>query len=179
MTQKVFQGKKILLRAIEPSDLEFMYTIENDPAIWRVGNTLVPYSRYQLEQYIMSSQHDLYAEKQIRLMIDLLLPENRNKTIGVIDLYDFEPHHEHAGVGIYLLPEEQEKGYASEALQMLIHYCFEILKLHMLYCNITADNTHSIRLFEKAGFLKCGIKKEWRYLDNGWLDELMFQLIRP
>ena len=179
MTQNVLYGNKIRLRAIEPTDLDFIYTIENDPGVWRVGNTLVPYSRHQLEQYILSSQHDLYSEKQIRLMIDLMLPENGKKTIGVIDLYDFEPHHERAGVGILVLPEEQSKGYATEALQVLIRYCFEILKLHMLHCNITADNTTSIRLFEKAGFLQCGLKKEWRYLDNCWMDELMFQLIRP
>ena len=156
MTANVLYGNKIRLRAIEPTDLNFMYTIENDPNIWRVGNTLVPYSRHQLEQYILSSQHDLYAEKQLRLMIDLLQPENDKTTIGVIDLYDFEPHHKHAGVGIFVLPEEQEKGYATEALQVLIRYCFEILKLHMLHCSITADNTPSIRLFEKAGFSNAG-----------------------
>jgi diamine N-acetyltransferase len=157
MTTNLLNGKNIRLRAIEPTDLDFIYTIENDPMIWRVGNTLIPYSRHQLEQYI--------------------LPENEKKTIGVIDLYDFEPHHEHAGVGIFVLPEEQEKGFATEALQVLIRYCFEILKLHMLHCNITADNTPSIRLFEKAGFIQCGLKKEWRYIDNCWVDELMFQLI--
>jgi diamine N-acetyltransferase len=177
MTTNLLSGNNIRLRAIEPTDLDFIYTIENDPMIWRVGNTLIPYSRHQLEQYILSSQHDLYSEKQLRLMIDLLLPENEKKTIGVIDLYDFEPHHEHAGVGIFVLPEEQEKGFATEALQVLIRYCFEILKLHMLHCNITADNTPSIRLFEKAGFIQCGLKKEWRYIDNCWVDELMFQLI--
>jgi diamine N-acetyltransferase len=171
-------GNNIRLRAIEPGDLDFMYSIENDPVIWRVGNTLIPYSRHQLEQYILSSQHDLYSEKQMRLMIDRILPENNKKTIGVIDLFDFEPQHRHAGVGIFIMPEEQEKGYAAESLQVLIRYCFEILNLHQLYCNITADNTSSIRLFEKAGFIRCGHKKEWRLLDNIWMDELMFQMIR-
>jgi diamine N-acetyltransferase len=178
MTTSLLYGEIIRLRAIEPGDIDFIYTIENDPDLWRVGNTLVPYSRHQLEQYILSSQHDLYSEKQIRLMIDLLLPENEKRTIGIIDVYDFEPHHGRAGVGIFVLPEEQRKGYATEALRMLIRYCFEVLNLHMLHCNITVDNTPSIRLFEKAGFLQCGLIKEWRSLDNGWMDELMFQLIR-
>jgi diamine N-acetyltransferase len=178
MRENLLYGVNVRLRAIEPTDLDFIYTIENDPMIWHAGNTLIPYSRHQLEQYIHSSQHDLYSEKQLRLMIDHLLPENEKKTIGVIDLFDFEPHHGRAGVGIFVLPEEQEKGYATEALQVLIRYCFEILKLHMLHCNITADNTPSIRLFEKAGFLQCGLKKEWRNLNNGWMDELMYQLIR-
>jgi len=179
MSRNVLYGDNIKLRAIEPSDLDFMYAIENDSANWRVGNTLIPYSRHQIEQYILSSQHDLYAEKQLRLMIDLLPPESEKKTIGIIDLYDFEPQHERAGVGVFVIPEEQEKGYATEALRVLIRYCFEILKLHMLHCNITANNLASIRLFEKAGFQRCGIKKEWRFIDNCWMDELMFQQIRP
>ena len=178
MPPKVLYGNNIRLRAIEPSDLDFLYKIENDPELWRVGNTLIPYSRHQLEQYILSSQHDLYTEKQLRLMIDLILPQNKNKTIGVIDLFDFEPHHKHAGIGIFVIPEEQEKGYATESIRVLVRYCFEVLDIHMLYCNITAGNNASIRLFEKSGFVECGLKKEWRFLDDRWIDELMFQLIR-
>jgi diamine N-acetyltransferase len=178
MPPKVLYGNNIRLRAIEPSDLDFLYKIENDPELWRVGNTLIPYSRHQLEQYILSSQHDLYTEKQLRLMIDLILPQNKNKTIGVIDLFDFEPHHKHAGIGIFVIPEEQEKGYATESIRVLVRYCFEVLDIHMLYCNITAGNNASIRLFEKSGFVECGLKKEWRFLDDRWMDELMFQLIR-
>lgn len=178
MKENLLVGKNIRLRAIEPGDTDFIYTIENDPVLWRVGNTLVPYSRHQLEQYILNSQHDLYAEKQLRLMIELVRPEGEKRTIGVIDLYDFDPHQRRAGVGIFVLPEQQEKGYATEALGVLIRYSFEMLNLHMLHCNISIDNTPSIRLFEKAGFIQCGLKKEWRLLDNVWMDELMLQLIR-
>ena len=176
--KNILVGNNIRLRAIEPADLEFLYAIENDPSIWRVGNTLIPYSRHQLEQYILSTQHDLYTEKQLRLMIDLILPNNEKKTIGVVDLYDFEPQHKHAGVGIFVVSAEQEKGYATEALQILIRYSFEILNMHLLHCNITANNTSSIRLFEKAGFIQCGLKKEWRFLDSQWMDELVFQIIQ-
>ena len=179
MNDNVLKGEHIQLRAIEPGDLEFIFRIENDPGTWRVGNTLVPFSRYQIEQYILTTQHDLYAEKQLRLMIDLQLPGDGRKTIGMIDLYDFDPHHQRAGVGILVLPEDREKGYALDALRVLGRYAFEILKLHMLHCNITVENTASIRLFKKAGFRQCGLMKEWRNIDNQWMDELMFQMIRP
>jgi len=179
MNDNILKGTLVQLRAIEPADLDFIFRMENDPTIWKVGNTLIPFSRYQLEQYILTTQHDFYVEKQLRLMIGIPLPDEGKKTIGMIDLYDFDPHHERAGVGILVLPEEREKGYALDALQVLIRYSFSILNLHMLHCNITVDNTPSIRLFEKAGFSQCGLKKEWRYMDNRWMDELMFQLIRP
>ena len=179
MSGNILTGDKIKLRAIEPSDLEFMYSVENDPMLWKFGNTLIPFSRHQIEQYILSSQHDLYAEKQLRMMIDLLFSENQPKTIGMVDLYEFDPHHNRAGVGIFILPDERSKGYALEAIHLLSSYCFEILKIHLLHCSITVNNIPSIRLFEHAGFLQCGIKKEWRNIDDSWVDELMFQLIRP
>jgi diamine N-acetyltransferase len=179
MAKNLLFGKDVRLRALEPGDLDFLFTIENNTDIWRVGNTLIPYSRHHLEQYILSSQHDLFAEKQLRLMIDLIVTQEERQTVGVIDLYDFEPQHQHAGIGIFLLPEQQGKGYATEALEVLIRYCFDVLKLHMIYCNITVDNIPSIRLFEKAGFIKCALKKDWRKIDDQWMDEVSYQLIRP
>jgi diamine N-acetyltransferase len=179
MPENILRGMRTQLRALEPGDLEFLFSIENDPVNWRVGSTLIPYSRYQLEQYILSTQHDLYAEKQLRFIIDLTDGPQPGRTIGVIDLYDFDPIHRRAGVGILIVPEMQKQGYASEALGLLIRYGFTILKLHMLHSSISSDNTASIRLFQKAGFSQCATKKEWRFMGDTWMDELMFQLIYP
>jgi diamine N-acetyltransferase len=177
MKERILFGNRVRLRAAEPFDLEFMYKIENTTDIWRFGSTLIPYSRHQIEQYILSSQHDLFTEKQLRLMIDLQPMEGTNAAIGMIDLYDFEPHHLRAGVGIYIVPEHQKQGYGFDALSSLIRYCKEILNLHMLHCNITANNKESIGLFEKAGFVQYGIRKEWQFQDGTWVDEVCFQLI--
>ena len=178
MNNNLLQGKHIRLRMPEPTDVDILYQWENDLSVWRVSTTVVPFSRFQMEQYIMNSQHDNYIERQLRLMIDLVVVEASKKTIGCIDLFDFDPLHRRAGIGILIIPNEREKGYAAEALGLLIRYSFEIIQLHQLYCNITSDNNPSIRLFTKAGFIQCGVKKEWRIIDGKWTDEIMFQLIR-
>ncbi len=177
MSSDLFMGENIRLRAVEPDDVDFIYQMENDPVIWHVGNTVVPFSRFQIEQYALTSQHNIYAEKQLRLMIELQLQPQVNKIIGAIDLYDFDPLHKRAGIGILIIQEEREKGYASESLGLLIHYCFEVLMLHQLYCFISPENTKSLHLFKKHGFVKCGVKKEWRFNEGRWTDEIMFQLI--
>jgi len=112
-------------------------------------------------------------------MIDGLNQSDPYSTIGAIDLFDFDPVHLRAGVGILIQEEFRKKGYASEALSLLIRYSFSILGLHQLYTNITPNNKASIRLFEKNGFIKCGIKKHWLNEGGKWLDELMFQLLIP
>lgn len=103
---------------------------------------------------------------------------NDKVSIGTIDIYDFDPFHKRAGLGILIANEEyRRKGYATMALTCLIDYCFRTLQLHQLYCNIIANNCESIDLFRKLGFIETGIKKEWIKTSEGYLDEHTFQLL--
>ena len=95
----MLKGNEIRLRALEPHDVELLYRWENDPAIWTISHTLTPFSQFTLKQYIASSAQDIYTSKQLRLMIDEL---HNRKTIGVIDIFDFDPFHRRAGIGILI-----------------------------------------------------------------------------
>ncbi|RZJ63737.1 MAG: N-acetyltransferase, partial [Flavobacterium sp.] len=63
------QGDAIYLRALEPEDLDFIYAIENDEAVWEVSNTQTPYSRFLIRQYLENAHQDIYEAKQLRLAI--------------------------------------------------------------------------------------------------------------
>ncbi len=168
-------GKKLNLRAIEPEDLNFLHTIENNELFWEVSHTQTPFSRYVLKQYLESAHLDIYETKQLRLVIE----EKENKEpVGMIDLFDFNPQHKRAGIGILIHPYYQNKGYASEALSLLINYSFSYLNLHQLYANITSDNGKSLALFKKHNFKKVGLKKDWILSNRKFKDEILFQLIK-
>jgi diamine N-acetyltransferase len=171
------KGSKVSLRALEPDDIEILYKWENNRSIWHLSNNISPLSRFTLEQYVLNAGQDIFATRQMRLMIDLLNPENGVKSIGSIDLFEFEPAHQRAGVGILILEGFRGKGYASESLELLINYAFETLQLHQLFANISTDNLESIRLFESKGFKFIGIKKDWNRIRNNWQDENMYQLV--
>jgi len=167
--------EKIKLRALEPEDLELLYEWENNSKYWAISNTVSPFSKYTLKRYMENSHKSIYETGQLRLMIEIA---DENKTIGTIDLFDFDPFHKRAGLGILIADEEQRrKGYASMALKCLIDYCFKTLQLHQLYCNILANNCESMDLFKKQGFVQCGVKKEWVKSSDSYLDEYMFQLL--
>jgi diamine N-acetyltransferase len=169
-------GKHIRLRALEPEDLEVLYTWENDTAAWLVSGTLTPFSRFVLTQYLASSHQDIYSSRQLRLVIEKTA---EGKPIGCIDLFDFDPKNKRAGVGILIGDHsERSRGYASEALSILVNYAFSILDLHQLYCNVTVDNDKSLRLFVHQGFEVCGTRRDWIYNSPHWLDEYMLQLVR-
>ncbi len=167
-------GTRVLLRALEPSDADLLYEWENQMELWPVSNTLVPFSHYQVQKYIEHSSLDLYQTKQLRLMIDLRDKESP-RTVGMLDMFDFDPFHSRAGVGILIHKPERQSGYAKEALTLFLDYAFNHLALHQLYCNISQNNAASISLFESLGFERVGIKKEWLRRGSGYEDEWMFQ----
>lgn len=172
---------KIILRALEPTDIDALYKWENDPEIWHVSNTCTPYSKYILEKYIENSHLDIYQVRQLRLMIDI--QENQHavvRSIGTVDLFDFDPYHNRAGVGILIGDKsDRNKGYAFLALNKFLEYGFHTLQLHQLYCNITAGNASSLKLFKKCGFTVTGRKKDWVKTPAKFVDEYLLQLINP
>jgi diamine N-acetyltransferase len=172
-------GKNISLRAPEPSDIDILYNWENDPKVWHLGNTLSPYSRFEIEQFILNASHDIFVTKQLRFMIDWHSSADGLSTVGSIDLYDFDPYHRRAGVGILIDEPFRRRGFASEALELLADYCFNTLNLHQLYCNIENSNHDSITLFTSHGYKTCGLRKQWLLRNRTWCDEIMLQLFNP
>jgi diamine N-acetyltransferase len=168
-------GQQINLRALEPEDLEFLYQIENNESFWEVSHTQTPFSKYVLKQYLENAHLDIYESKQLRLLIE---EKSTKKQLGMIDLFDFNPQHKRAGVGILIHPDFQKNGFASEALSLLINYSFSHLQLHQLFANITTDNDKSVTLFKKHHFVKIGIKKDWILSEGKFKDEVLFQLIK-
>lgn len=169
------QGESVYLRALEPNDLEFVYAMENDQSIWEVSNTQTPYSRFLVRQYLENANQDIYEAKQLRLAI---CQDEDFPAIGLIDLFEFDPKNNRAGVGIVIQNRNnRNQNIGSEALALLIKYSFYNLNLHQLYANISVENVASIALFTKFGFEKIGIKKDWILLNGQYLDEAIFQLI--
>ncbi len=171
------KGNTIYLRALEPEDLEFIYAIENDEDIWEVSNTQTPYSKFLIRQYLENAHQDIYEAKQLRLAI---CTNTSDKAIGLIDLFEFDPKNNRAGIGIIIQnKEDRSKGYGKEALGLVIEFSFNQLQLHQLFANIGVENSSSLNLFAIFGFQEIGVKKDWIYNNNTYQDEALFQLINP
>lgn len=163
------QQPDVKLRAIEPEDLDMLYTIENDDELWGVGTTNVPYSRYTLYDYVANAKNDIYTDRQVRLIV-----ENHSGTaVGMVDIIDFDPRHMRAEIGIVIQKAHRRRGYAAAALAKAVSYAVQTLNLHQLYAIVPADNDASATLFENNGFKRAAELKDWLKtggeFQNAWL----------
>ena len=170
----LLENDSVRLRALEADDLDLLFSVENDPLFWEVSNTLTPYSKQLLAQYLKNAHQDIFEAKQLRLVITR---KTDGLVLGLLDLFDFDPHHQRAGIGILILKEYQHNGYAAKALEVFLGYAFEHLDLHQLYANIPVSNENSLHLFRKMHFVDVGIQKDWLKIKGKFQDVVLMQLI--
>ncbi|MDR0893251.1 MAG: GNAT family N-acetyltransferase [Mediterranea sp.] len=175
MKHSYLNNDRVRLRAVEPEDLGVLYEIENDPSLWDISNFTVPYSRYVLRQYIENTQCDVFADKQLRLMI---VRKEDDCVVGTIDITDYMPLHARGELGLAIRKEYQGKSYAGDALTLLCEYAFDYLSFEQLYAFIAADNVPCVKLFRSHGFLESGFLKNWIQMEGGFKDVILFQKLR-
>lgn len=169
----MLKGEKVFLRAVEPADATLLMLWENNPENWKVSDTDCPFSLQGI-MTLIEQQRDFRGTGQMRLII---CKADDETAIGTIDLYDADFKNENVCIGILIGDTaERMQGFAAEALNLLIHYLKQMFSFHNVSCSIHADNLASISLFEKAGFMKVGEKKDWFKWKNQRIDEFNYLL---
>lgn len=171
MDMDLLQKDGYRLRAPEPEDLDCMLQFENTSSLWEVSNATGPYSRFYLKQYIETNKNDLYSDSQLRLMIEA--PDKQ--VAGIIDIFNFDPYHSRAEVGIVIAEPYRRQRIGLLALELLTIHCFDYLGLHQLYAYIDVTNEACLRLFQKGGFEECAILKDWMRTGKNYRDVVMMQ----
>ena len=162
------------LRALEPEDFLFLKSCENDKDFWHVSGTIAPWNDYSLKQHILQSGQDVWKEGQIRLVI--CDKNEQQNALALVDLFEVSAFHRRAQVGIMVQRKFQGKGLGAISLALLCDYAFDILKLKQLRADIQDSNEVSKKIFEKNGFVRSGILKEWNYMgENQYEDVLIYQ----
>lgn len=164
--------ESLKLRPLEPEDLDFLYSLENDSDMWLVSGTNVPYSKYSLTNYIMTNTSDIYTDKQVRLVM-----ENSNgEPVGLLDIFNFDPRHLRAEIGIAVTKSQRHHGYGQIAVKKVIQYSKTILHLRQIYAMVDIDNTLSLKMFQSCGFSVGATLKDWVFIGNAFRDVAVLQL---
>jgi diamine N-acetyltransferase len=170
----LLSNETIVLRALEPTDLDYLYKWENDTALWVVSDTVAPYSREALWQYLENYTGDIYSERQLRLMITLA---NNGTPIGTIDFLNFDPFNNRAELGLFIVEDYRGKGLGRLALQRLTAYARDHIGLRQLYVYIALNNTVCLNLFESFGYRHAGVLESWVKRGGSYCDVAVMQMI--
>lgn len=170
----MIKGKKAYLREMKSSDASILMLWENNPDNWRVSGTEVPFTMFEMQQFIANASN-VQENKQLRLMI---CDNSSMLAIGTLDLFEMNFRHKRAGVGILINDiEHRRKGFALESLDLLEDYVQRHFGITNLFCGVQADNIASIELFKKAKYKHVGTRLDWYLEGTQKTDELMFQRI--
>lgn len=151
------------LRALEPEDLELLYSIENDPSLWDSSNADGPYSRYALKRYIAEAA-PIYESGELRLAVEVTpRPDGEAQTIGVVDLTRYDARSARAEVGLALLREFRGRGYGRRSLALLEAFARTRLRIHSLHAFVLPGNEPSCRLFRSAGYQEVASLPDWHF----------------
>lgn len=165
-------GRLVRLRAVEPGDLDMLFMLENDPDRTQSSFATSPASRQQLWEYINNYQADIYAEKQLRLII---VTSDSGRAVGAVDISDFDARDRRGFVGIAILESERGKGYALDALDVLNDFASQTLGMHQLAAVVSVDNAASRALFDAAGYRTAGRLRSWVRRGRSYTDVLLYQ----
>jgi diamine N-acetyltransferase len=161
----------IRLRALEPADAALMYEWENDPRTWEYSDRRWPVSMADLEALVEHSELSIWQTRQMRLMIE----DEGRRTVGCIDIFDFDTLSNHCSVGVLVVDAYRRKGYAREALRQVEEMCFRTFGVVSISATAETGNTASIRLFEAAGYERAGLLRDWVRHGEEYSDVVIFQ----
>ena len=134
------EGRTIRLRAVEPEDADLMYVWENDCDVWAVSGTTEPFSHYQMQRFVERHRDTIgvLGDGQLRLIVET---RQEARPVGAIDLFEYDPIHRRAGVGILIYERsDRGRGYASDALEALCRYAHTI-RCARISCGATSGPT--------------------------------------
>ena len=166
------KGKTVLLRAIEKEDAEILREMINDEEIEKMmWGYSFPVARHQQENWI----ENLSGDKSVfRAMIDV-----DGRAIGTIILSDIDLRNGTAEIHIKLSNDNvRGKGYGTDAVNALVRYCFEELRMNCVYCRVKEDNSASQRMFLKCGFVQEGILRSRVYRNGKFHDFIQYSILR-
>jgi RimJ/RimL family protein N-acetyltransferase len=146
----------------------------NNPEVYKFLETGGNYTLEMLRSYLL----DVVAKPNI-LFWGIHLKHNKEH-IGNIKIDPVNNRHSFGEYGI-LIGEQSEwgKGYAKEASETIIHYCFGTLNLRKINLGVVEKNTTALQLYKSMGFEVEGVYKKHGFYDTEYLDIIRMAIFNP
>lgn len=168
----MLEGKLVQLRAVEEKDLQLQHKWVNDREVMRYMARYLPVPMKELADELEKDRKD---SSSVHFAIE---DRRKGRLIGFCWFRRIHPANRHADVGIFIGDKRYwEKGFGTDAMRLLVSYGFDTLNLNRIGSAAFSFNPRSIRMHEKVGFKKEGVRKEFAYRDGRYYDMVVFGLL--
>ena len=164
---------RLLLRAVEPNDQQFIYEGLSHPEV--IPYYGVRYTSFEETAAQMNWYENLHQTGTGASWI-IVCKENEEK-VGDISVYNHKPEHNKAEIGFWLLPQHWNKGYAVEAVETVIEYWKVERALHRMEAFVEEENSASRRLLERAGFTYEGTMRDCEWKNGAYISLRVYGLL--
>jgi RimJ/RimL family protein N-acetyltransferase len=169
-TTDFWQGKLVRLRAVAPEDWRFFLALDVETEFARyTDNILFPDSPERLKKWTSELAIAEPWKHEFRMMIENL----NGDCVGTLNTHSCDPRVGVFRYGISIQHEHRQKGYASDAIRLVLTYFFHELRYQKANVTIYAFNEASLELHKRLGFQEEGRLRRTVYTGGKFYDEFI------
>jgi RimJ/RimL family protein N-acetyltransferase len=167
----IFEGRLVRLRGVEPEDWETLFAWNQDTEAERHMYFIpFPTSKEEVRQWVAKQALQRGEDDTFFFVIETLAGE----FVGSISTALCDRRNGTFSYGVGVLPPHRRKGYASEAIALLLAYFFGELRYQKATAHVYSFNDPSIHLHERLGFIREGQVRRMRYTDGRYCDDILY-----
>jgi len=166
----------VRLVVLEEKHLNHLVENWNNPEMRRFLGGVIPHSRQSEADWLQSVQDDMKRQKMFAFAIERLSNDAFLGTLAVHDI-DWIAGNGRLGVVIHK-PTNWGKGYGTEAMELLIDFCWTHINLRRLELSVHSFNERAKKVYLKLGFVEYGVAHQQFYINGEYVDSIMMELFR-
>jgi RimJ/RimL family protein N-acetyltransferase len=168
----VLTGDRVVLRPVNPDDVEPLWLAKQDPLTW-ARTTAAPLVPSSLE-----SVRARYADRGGSKSDAAFSVDVDGELAGQASLFGVDDLARTAEVGLWLLPEMRGRGLGQDVLRVLVDYGFRSRNLRRVHLQTLARNTPALRCYTAVGFAEEGRLREHAWVEGAYDDIVLMGLLR-
>ena len=169
-------SERLKLRLIETSDLESIHQLHSLPETDEFNTLGIPKNINEtksiIEPWILENQ-----SIEIKNYTFAIEQKKDNQFIGLFGFKLSDKKYNKGEVWYKIHSDHWKKGYGTEALNRILDFGFDTLKLHRIQAGCAIDNIASIKVLEKAGMTREGRGRKILPLKSGWSDNFEYSIL--
>jgi len=169
------ESERLIFREVNSEDVEEIFKIYSDPEVAKYDWFTPINTKDDALSIINSYKKEFENKEEITWGV---ARKNDNKIIGYCNLGSFDDDSIRSEIGYGFNREEWNKGYATEAIKVLVKFGFEVMNFNRIEATVTLGNDASIKALKKANFVQEGILRERTVMKGKFEDDVILAILK-